>query len=70
MKAQLDTDVLKHYLILATGAQGDARSEIEDACNSLGLQIDNINFRLRDLEKSSKRTADMASCLANGIQPD
>jgi hypothetical protein len=34
------------------------------------LIIVKLNQRIDDLEADNQRTADLASCLANGIQPD
>lgn len=70
MKSKLDTDILKFYLIRGAHAEGECRMEIEEACDSIANLIDNLEGRIKELEKSSKRTADIAGCLANGIQPD
>lgn len=45
-------------------------SRILSVCSLLNDRIDRLQKELADEKGSNKRTADIASCLANGIQPD
>lgn len=73
-----DLDIIAHYLKRTVSPGSfDCYREIEDACKSIAQTIENQEARIKELEKELKQTKaaashanNIASCLANGIQPD
>lgn len=53
-----------------TNNLNQAEMDLLEICQRLNVRLSELEKRFEDAEAGNRRTANIASCLANGIQPD
>lgn len=73
-KAKNALATIQHYLGLASRNEpfddNACRAELRDAFEELGAVIEDLCVIAKANKDTADRAANVASCLANGIQPD